>query len=158
MGKQHQYPVSLKWTGNTGEGTSHYRAYKRDFTISVANKALLQGSSDPSFRGDPTKYNPEEMLVASLSSCHMLWFLHLCADAGIIVLEYTDQATGIMEEDAERGGFFKEVILRPRVRISDPSRYEECSQLHKKANSMCFIANSMNFPVRHEAGGEESSE
>lgn len=150
MPKEHHYLVNLKWQGNTGQGTANYRAYKRDYVIGVQGKESINGSSDPSFRGDATRYNPEEMFVASLSACHMLWYLHLCADAGIIVEEYTDNAKGLMQEDAERGGYFKEVILRPRVVISDGSKKAVAETLHEKANKMCFIANSCNFPVNHE--------
>ncbi len=150
MPKEHHYLVKLKWQGNTGQGTANYRVYKRDYVIGVQGKEFIKGSSDPSFRGDATRYNPEEMFVASLSACHMLWYLHLCADAGIIVEEYTDNAKGLMQEDNERGGYFKEVILRPRVIISGSSNKAMAESLHEKANKMCFIANSCNFPVKHE--------
>ena len=149
MAKEHRYLVNLNWEGNTGEGTANYRAYKRDYVLTAQGKELLHGSSDPSFRGDASRYNPEELFVASLSACHMLWYLHLCADAGIIVEEYTDNATGLMVEDDMRGGYFKEVVLHPRVVISNPSKQAEAERLHERANSMCFIANSCNFPVTH---------
>lgn len=149
MGKQHQYRLELEWSGNTGEGTKNYRAFKRDYNIKIGNKPVIEGSSDPSFRGDPDRHNPEEMFVASISACHMLWYLHFCAVAGIVVTKYTDYAEGVMEEDAERGGFFKEVLLKPEVTITDVSREKEAVELHKKANSFCFIANSCNFPIAH---------
>lgn len=149
MNRQHHYSLNLKWTGNTGEGTLNYRSYQRAYTISMTNKPDLQGSADTSFRGDPTKYNPEELLVMALSSCHLLSYLHLCADAGIVVTGYTDQATGIMAEDAEKGGYFTEVTLNPVVTIKDISQKDKAMELHERANKLCFIANSCNFPVKH---------
>ena len=150
MSKQHNYAVAVKWTGNRGSGTTDYRAYDRSHTISVAGKGEILASSDTPFMGDNTKYNPEDMLVASLSSCHMLWYLHLCADAGIVVTDYTDNATGILTQSPTGGGHFTEVTLHPVVTITDASMIEKANGLHKKANEMCFIANSCNFPVRHE--------
>jgi organic hydroperoxide reductase OsmC/OhrA len=117
----------------------------------VEGKQPIAGSSDPSFRGDKTKYNPEEMFLASLSSCHMLWFLHFCSEASVIVLEYTDAATGTMTESDDGNGRFSEVVLHPRVRVKDSGMLGKIESLHEKANSFCFIANSCNFPVKHEA-------
>ena len=150
MSKHHSYNVKIEWTGNKGTGTSSYRAYERSHSIQVEGKPEILGSSDPAFRGDNTKHNPEDMLVASLSACHMLFYLHLCADAGITVVEYVDNVSGRMEETPNGGGRFTEVVLRPTVTITDKSRTEEANQLHHKANELCFIANSCNFPVRHE--------
>lgn len=150
MSKHHSYNVKIEWTGNKGSGTSSYRAYERSHSIQVEGKPEILGSSDPAFRGDNTKHNPEDMLVASLSACHMLFYLHLCAEAGITVVEYVDNVSGTMEETPNGGGRFTEVILRPTVTITDKSRTEEANQLHHKANELCFIANSCNFPVRHE--------
>tara|TARA_A100000171_G_scaffold42395_1_gene43776 strand:- start:14197 stop:14670 length:474 start_codon:yes stop_codon:yes gene_type:complete len=150
MPKHHNYNVKIEWTGNKGTGTSSYRAYERSHSIQVEGKPEILGSSDPAFRGDNTKHNPEDMLVASLSACHMLFYLHLCADAGITVVEYVDNVSGTMEETPNGGGRFTEVILRPTVMITEKSRTEEANQLHHKANELCFIANSCNFPVRHE--------
>jgi organic hydroperoxide reductase OsmC/OhrA len=150
MEKVHQYTTTLNWTGNKGEGTTHYRAYGRDYTISVTGKPDLPGSADPSFRGDPARYNPEELLVASLSSCHMLWYLHLCSVNGIVVVDYVDGAQGIMMEKEDGSGFFKEVTLRPVVTITDGGKIERAQELHHEANKFCFIAQSMNFPVKHE--------
>jgi len=148
--KQHHYQIQLEWTGNRGSGTAHYRAYSRQHLIRVEGKAELPASADPSFLGDPDRMNPEELLVSSLSGCHMLWYLHLCADAGIVVEAYTDQAWGVMEETREGGGYFKEVVLRPRVRIDAPEKARLALELHRQAHRKCFIANSCNFPVRHE--------
>ncbi|QDK81370.1 OsmC family peroxiredoxin [Spirosoma sp. KCTC 42546] len=150
MAKQHQYALTIKWTGNTGEGTSTYRSYERSHIISVDNKPDIPGSSDPAFRGDSTKYNPEELLVASLSTCHMLSYLHLCAVAGVNVIEYTDKATGVMVETPDGGGHFSEVTLHPHVVVADSSMIDKANELHHQANKLCFIANSCNFPVHHE--------
>jgi organic hydroperoxide reductase OsmC/OhrA len=149
-GKTHVYPIKMRWTGNTGQGTLDYRAYKRDHEYSVEGKPFIPGSADPNFRGDRTRYNPEELLVMSISSCHMLWYLHLCADSKIVVVGYTDEATGTMVEDAERGGFFTEVVLRPVVTIAAGGDAALAESLHERAHHLCFVANSVNFPVRCE--------
>ncbi|HSJ16327.1 MAG TPA: OsmC family protein [Longimicrobiales bacterium] len=145
----HQYAIHTTWTGNRGTGTSGYRAYDRAHEISAPGKPALAASSDPAFRGDPARYNPEELLVAALSSCHMLWYLHLCADAGIVVSAYQDDASGVLEMTPDGGGRFTEVLLRPRVTIErgDAAR---AAALHDDAHRLCFVASSVNFPVRHE--------
>ncbi len=151
MSKDSQFEIETKWTGNLGSGTRDYRAYSRNHEVSAAKKrAPILGSSDPAFRGDASRYNPEELLVASLSTCHMLWILHLCADAGIEIVEYQDSATGTMAHHADGSGEFTNVTLRPRMTITDAARIEEATALHSKAHHMCFIARSMNFPVMHE--------
>ena len=149
--REHQYRVTTTWTGNLGTGTSDYRAYSRNHEIKILGKrAPLPGSSDQSFRGDPARYTPEELLVASLSSCHMLWFLHLCADAGIVVTEYEDAASGTMTEHPDGSGEFTSVVLRPRAVITDPTRIPDAAALHHRAHDLCFIARSVNFPVEHD--------
>ncbi len=145
-GKEHSYTLKVEWTGNVGKGMSDYRSYKRDHAISIAGKPIIPGSSDPAFRGDRTRYNPEELLVASLSSCHMLWYLHLCADSGIVVQQYVDSPVGKMIESDE-GGRFKEVVLNPVVKVSAGADILLALQLHEKAHHLCYIANSVNFPV-----------
>ncbi|PZF74660.1 OsmC family protein [Taibaiella soli] len=145
--KQHQYQTSLVWTGNIGEGTQSYRSYNRAYTISVKGKSDILGSSDPAFLGDASRHNPEEMLVMSLSSCHMLWYLHLCAEAGVIVIDYQDNAVGFMQENADGSGQFTKVVLHPAVKVKDPAMMEMANELHEKAHEMCFIARSCNFPV-----------
>ncbi|MEY8761654.1 OsmC family protein [Chryseobacterium tongliaoense] len=149
MSKEHHYKTIIEWTGNKGTGTSSYRSYERSYTVSVENKAVIEGSSDPAFRGNKTKHNPEDLFLSSISSCHMLWYLHFCSEAGIIVTDYTDTATGTMTETATGSGHFTEVILNPIVTITDKSMVEKAQQLHAKANEYCFIANSVNFPVKH---------
>ena len=150
----HEYKVTLKWTGDRGYGTLDYKSYERSHTISVGNKSDIAGSSDPSFRGDKTKHNPEELFLASLSSCHMLWYLHLCAEAGVIVVAYEDKATGTMVETLDGGGHFTAVILNPEVIVTDALMVEKANALHKKANELCFIARSVNFPVHHNPACE----
>ncbi|MTI31696.1 OsmC family protein [Xanthovirga aplysinae] len=150
--KQHQYQVKVEWTGNQGNGTKNYKSYKRDYDISGVEKtATILGSSDPSFLGDKTRYNPEDLLVSSLSSCHMLWYLHLCAVNKIIVTEYVDNAKGIMSESKNGSGSFKEVTLHPTVTVTDESMVQKAAELHEEANKMCFIANSCNFEINHQA-------
>lgn len=150
MNKQHTYTLTTQWTGNTGTGTSAYRAYERAHEIQKEGKPEILLSSDPSFRGDKTKYNPEELLLASLSSCHMLWYLHLCSEAGVVVVDYVDRASGIMEETENGSGRFVEVTLHPTVTVTDASMIEKANALHHKANEFCFIANSVNFVVKHK--------
>lgn len=145
----HHYQSSITWTGNKGTGTSHYRSYERSHSIAIDNKTLIEGSSDPAFRGDKTKHNPEDLLVASLSACHMLSYLHVCAEAGVVVTAYTDDATGTMEETAGGGGHFTEVKLNPVVTVSNEAMMEKANHLHQEAHERCFIASSCNFPVRH---------
>jgi organic hydroperoxide reductase OsmC/OhrA len=146
-GKTHTYTCALTWTGNTGVGTASYTAYARDHVLSAAGKPDLPGSSDPAFRGDARRYNPEELLVASLASCHMLWYLHLCADAGVTVLAYRDEPTGTMVEDARKGGYFTKATLRPKVTIARGGDAGKARDLHERAHEKCYVANSVNFPV-----------
>jgi organic hydroperoxide reductase OsmC/OhrA len=150
MEKQHYYALVLHWTGNTGQGTSSYRSYERNYTISINGKPDVECSSDPSFSGDVTKYNPEDLLVASLAGCHMLWYLHLCAEAGVVVTSYQDHATGTMVETADGGGFFSGVTLSPQVTVASGSMVSTAVEMHEKANQLCFIANSVKFPVYHK--------
>ena len=150
--KTHIYETILRWTGNLGSGTATYNAYSRNHEIDGAGKsAVISGSSDPHFRGAASRYNPEELLVASLSSCHMLWYLHLCAVSGVVVIDYEDAASGVMAEAADSSGRFTEVVLHPKVTISAESDRGKALSLHSEAHRLCFIANSVNFPVTHKA-------
>jgi organic hydroperoxide reductase OsmC/OhrA len=150
--RTHSYLVANRWTGNLGSGTSAYGDYSRDHEISGADKAApIPGSSDPAFRGNRARYSPEELLVGALSTCHMLWVLHLCADAGIVVLEYADEARGEMVEHSDGSGEFTRVVLRPRMRITDVSRAAEAIAIHDRAHAVCCLARSVAFPVEHEA-------
>jgi organic hydroperoxide reductase OsmC/OhrA len=146
---QHNYSATIIWTGNKGTGTSDYAAYERSHTITIAGKPDILGSSDAPFRGDVSKHNPEDMLLTSLSTCHMLWFLHLCADAGIVVTDYVDNATGVLSM-IPGGAKFTEVTLHPVVTITEEDKIAQANALHEAAHKSCFIANSVNFPVSHQ--------
>jgi organic hydroperoxide reductase OsmC/OhrA len=150
MHKAHSFEVDVRWTGNTGEGTSAYTSYERAHEIVGDGKPVIPGSSDPAFRGDRSRYNPEELLVASLSTCHMLWYLHLCADAGVVVTAYADHAEGTMTLTEDGGGHFKEATLRPAAKVKTGSDTELARALHERAHHLCFVANSMNFEVKVE--------
>jgi organic hydroperoxide reductase OsmC/OhrA len=147
----HRFQIHNRWTGNLGSGTSSYTAYRRNHEISGAGKAVtIPGSSDAAFRGDSARYNPEELLVAALSACHMLAMLHLCADAGIVVTEYADDASGELRLHRDGAGEFTCATLRPRMTITDPARIPDALALHDRAHHLCFIARSVNFPVACE--------
>lgn len=145
--KEHLYQLALQWTGNRSEGTASYRAYERTYQIKALEKPVIFGSSDPAFRGDKSKYNPEELFVAAISSCHLLWYLHLCADARVIVINYSDRPIGKMQESPNGSGRFTKVILQPKVIITAESNLDRAIELHHKAHEFCFIANSVNFPI-----------
>jgi organic hydroperoxide reductase OsmC/OhrA len=145
----HHYKVVVEWTGNKGSGTLQYHAYSRDHIVRCDNKVPIQGSSDPAFLGDPNRWNPEELLIASVSACHKLWYLHLCAVNGVVVLSYNDEVTGIMVDGSDDSvGRFLEIELHPRIEITDVSDIDLAIKLHNDAHHQCFIANSLNFPVR----------
>jgi organic hydroperoxide reductase OsmC/OhrA len=150
MAKTHEFRAVTRWTGNLGSGTSHYREYSRDYTIAMAGKPDLLGSSAPAFRGDASRHNPEDLLVAALSACHMLWYLHFCAVNRIIVTAYEDHALGTMQTEADGNGRFTKVTLRPRVRISGEFDETKAVALHQDAHKFCFVSNSVNFPVEVE--------
>jgi organic hydroperoxide reductase OsmC/OhrA len=148
--RRHSYDVTITWTGNTGQGTRGYRSYDRSYRIEATGKPTLHGSADPAFRGDARQWNPEELLVAALAACHKLWYLHLCADAGVVVTGYRDPAAGWMQESQDGGGAFVEVVLHPQVEVAAQDQVAGAERLHAEAARLCFIKNSMNFPVRHE--------
>jgi len=146
--KLHSYEVRVNWTGNDGEGTKTYTGYRRDHIIAAAGKAAIPGSSDPAFRGDPSRYNPEELLVASLSACHMLWYLHLCSANHVTVVDYSDAASGTMREQEDGSGEFVQVTLKPVVTILADDDGARALALHDEVHRFCAIARSVNFPVR----------
>ncbi len=148
--QQHTYALTVAWTGDLGSGTSAYDAYSRDHLVRVGSKPAIEASSDPAFRGDPARHNPEELFVASLASCHMLWYLQLCATSRIVVTSYVDDAVGTMQEEKNGSGRFVDVLLRPRVSIGASGDPALATRLHEEAHRYCFIANSVNFPVRCE--------
>jgi organic hydroperoxide reductase OsmC/OhrA len=148
--KTHSYRTDVVWTGDRGVGTRGYRDYGRDHEIRAEGKPTIPGSSDPGFRGDKDRWNPEELLVASVSTCHQLWYLHLCADAGIVVMAYADKASGEMMEAEDGGGRFASITLRPHARLAAGADVAKAAALHERAHHLCFIANSVNFPIAVE--------
>ncbi|WP_394278248.1 OsmC family protein [Microbacterium sp.] len=148
---EHHYRVIARWTGDRGTGTSGYRDYDRAVTLSVAGKPDLLASADRPFRGDPARWNPEDLLLSALAECHLLSYLHACVTAGVVVTSYEDDAIGTMVLDGTGGGAFREVTLRPRVTVAEEGMIDAASAAHAQANAWCFIANSVNFPVHHEA-------
>ena len=152
--KEHMYEVSVSWSGNRGSGTSGYKDYGRDHLVRAEGKPPISGSADRVFFGDADRWNPEELLIAALSQCHMLSFLHVAADAGVIVQSYSDSASGTLSLGAAGGGAMTEVVLRPSIEVvAGPGH--NIDQLHHKAQELCFIAASVNFPVRHEPSSIE---
>ncbi len=147
----HTYALTVGWTGNTGEGTARPNAYSKNHVVRAAGRPEILGSSDPAFNGDPDRYNPEELLVAALSQCHMLWFLSRCAKHGVVVTAYVDDATGTMVEHRDGGGEFVNVTLRPRITLASPADPALLARLHEESHHLCFIARSVNFPVEVEA-------
>lgn len=149
--KQHIYTSRVIWTGNKGTGTSAYKAYERTWDMTASGKPLVHCSNDPLLGGDTTKYNPEDLLLSALSSCHMLWYLHLCSKAGITVLSYEDTPQAIGEVEASGKGKFLSAILKPKITISADSDKQKATDIHGQIHEFCFIARSVNFPVTHEA-------
>ncbi len=147
---EHHYIVLATWTGDRGTGTSGYRDYDRDVTLEIEGKIALHASADKPFRGDPHRWNPEDLLVSALAECHLLSYLHACVEAGVVVVGYTDKALGRMREHGKGSGAFEEVVLHPRVVVADASMVDAATAAHATAHARCFIANSVNFPVRHE--------
>jgi organic hydroperoxide reductase OsmC/OhrA len=150
VSKSHHYEVTVTWTGDLGTGTSSYDNYSRDHEVTRAGQPTILASSDTAFLGDPARWNPEELLVAALSECHMLWYLHVAAVSGVVVLGYTDTPVGTMTEDALGGASFSGVTLQPVVEVANESMAGPSLLLHAEANKMCFLARSMNFPVSHD--------
>src|SRR6516162_11921417 len=155
--KRHTYSIRVDWSGNQGTGTSAYRAYSRAHEISAQGKTAIAGSSDPMFRGDAARWNPAELLIAALSTCHQLWYLHLCADAGIVVVAYSDNAFGVEIEKADGAGQFESVTLRPHAKLAAGSDENIARRLHDAAAEKCFIARSVSFKVEHEPTFEIAS-
>jgi organic hydroperoxide reductase OsmC/OhrA len=150
MPRTHSYATHTVWTGDRGEGTAGYRGYARTHDTSAPGRPAIPSSSDPAFRGDADRWNPELLLVAALSQCHMLSYLHRCAIGGVVVTGYEDTAEGVMSETEDGGGHFDEVVLRPLVTVAEAGMAERAQELHHEAAQLCFIAASVNFPVRHE--------
>jgi organic hydroperoxide reductase OsmC/OhrA len=146
---EHHYSLTVRWTGNLGSGTSSYREYSRDHDVEIPGLPVLKGSADPTFRGDRSRYNPEQLLLTALAQCHMLSFLHVAVKHGVVVLSYEDNATGMMRLNRDGSGQFESVTLRPRVAVADAAHIALAEEMHREANALCFIARSVNFPVQH---------
>lgn len=146
---EHRYALTVRWTGNLGDGTSSYRGYSRDHDVLIPGLPVLPGSADPAFHGDRERYNPEQLLLAALAQCHMLSFLHVAVRHGVVVTDYQDAATGILRMNRDGSGQFESVTLNPVVTITDAEKLDLMPELHHEANRLCFIARSVNFPVHH---------
>ncbi len=156
MNDLHEYAITVTWTGNRGSGTTGYKDYSRAFELEAEGKHGIAGSSDPAFRGDDGRWNPEQLLVGSLSACHKLWFLHLAAVAGVVVTSYVDHAEGTMRTTpGAETGRFERVVLRPAVTVAGAFENGALQALHGEAHRRCFIANSMNFPILVEPVTQE---
>jgi organic hydroperoxide reductase OsmC/OhrA len=150
VAREHRYTLTVEWTGDRGEGTASYRSYDRDCEVRAEHAAAIAGSADPVFRGNPARWNPEQLLVAAAAQCHMLSYLHQAADNGVVVVGYVDHPTGVMSEDGAGGGKFTGITLHPLVTITDPDKVELAESLHAPASAACFIASSLAMPVHHE--------
>ena len=150
MKLEHHYAVEVEWLGNRGTGTSGYRDYGRQVIVRVDGKPSLEGSSDKPFHGDADRWNPEDLLLTALAQCHLLSYLHVAVLRGVVVTDYVDHAVGTMVQTPDGGGHFTEVMLRPVVTVSSDDMVEAATDAHHEASEKCFIANSVNFAVRHE--------
>jgi organic hydroperoxide reductase OsmC/OhrA len=150
MTKEHRYQLTVEWTGNRGEGTTSYRSYDRDHEISAEHAVNIAGSSDPQFRGNRSRWNPEQLLMASASQCHMLSYLHHAAVNGVVVTKYVDHPTGVLTEEEDGSGKFTDITLHPIVTVADEDMLETAERLHHDANRSCFIASSLALPVQHD--------
>lgn len=148
---EHTYTASIEWTGNRGDGTRLYRGYDRTWDLCTPGKPRMHCSNDPLLGGDRSKHNPEDLLLAALSSCHMLWYLHLACDAGIVVQAYSDAPTAVGETLKNGAGRFVRATLRPSIRVPAGTDLELADRLHHEVHQYCFIARSVNFPVAYEA-------
>jgi organic hydroperoxide reductase OsmC/OhrA len=149
LSREHEYRLELRWTGNRGEGTSDYRTYGREHEVRADGPATLLGSADPVFRGDRTRWNPEQLLLAAAAQCHLLSYLHLAAVNGVVVTDYSDTPTAVMTEDGRGGGRFTEITLHPVVTVAADDQVEAAAALHEPASRNCFIAASLALPVQH---------
>ncbi len=149
MTKLHHYAIDLAWTGNQGVGTASYTSYSRDHELSAPDHLTIPASSEPAYRGDGSRWNPEEMLLSAVAQCHMLWYLHLASVAAIVVVAYHDSPTGSMAENPDGSAQFVEVTLNPRVTIADPAQIGLANEVHDRVGQFCVIARSVNFPIQH---------
>jgi organic hydroperoxide reductase OsmC/OhrA len=144
------YKAEIEWIGNKGSGTFDYRSYGRSHVIRIPDKEPIQASSDSTFRGEKNKHNPQELFLSSISSCHMLWYLFLCAEEDIVVLEYSDNASGILIMEPDRSGYLKEIILNPSVVVAEQSMIQAGIEMHDRARDKCFLANACSIPILHK--------
>jgi organic hydroperoxide reductase OsmC/OhrA len=151
MSMEHEYTCSIEWTGNRGEGTKTYRGYDRTWSIRTPGKPEIQCSNDPLFGGNPALPNPEDLLLSALSSCHMLWYLHLASQAGVIVHAYSDEPAGIGETAPNGAGRFLRATLRPKIEVAAGADLARADAIHRDVHKFCFIARSVNFPIAYEA-------
>jgi organic hydroperoxide reductase OsmC/OhrA len=151
MSKQHDYGATIVWTGDRGQGTTEYRGYDRTWEVRTPGKPVIRCSNDPLLGGDPAKPNPEDLLLASLSACHMLWYLHLACNAGVVVLAYEDTPVGVGETSPNGAGRFSRATLRPSIRVRAGSDLAKADAIHGEVHHYCFIARSVNFPVTYQA-------
>ena len=150
MAKLHDFVSSIIWTGNRGEGTRAYKGYDRTWDIALPCKDIIHCSNDPLLGGDPAKMNPEDLLISALSACHMLWYLHLASNAGIVVTDYRDDPIGHGETLPNGAGRFLAAVLRPKISVQEGADLGFATALHHKVHDFCFIARSVNFPVSYE--------
>lgn len=150
MSKQHPYTSRVVWTGNRGDGTKTYRGYDRTWQIATPGKPVVECSNDPLLGGDPARPNPEDLLLSALSSCHMLWYLHLASNAGIVVMSYEDNPVGIGETSPNGAGRFLSATLKPRIEVKAGADLMRAEAIHHEVHEFCFIARSVNFPVSYE--------
>lgn len=146
---QHDYTSRVIWTGNRGTGTSSYKAYDRTWNITAEGKPVVECSNDPLLGGDPTKMNPEDLLISALSACHMLWYLHLASEAGIVVSHYEDNPNAVGETGPGGAGRFLSAELRPDIHVQAGADLAEAEAIHHRIHKVCYIARSVNFPVTY---------
>ena len=151
MANTHTYTAQIAWTGNRGDGTRRYKGYDRTWRIATPGKLPIECSNDPLLGGDPAKPNPEDLLLASLAGCHMLWYLHLASIAGIVVSAYEDTPTGVGETGERGEGRFLRAVLRPKITVERGADLTRADALHGEVHHYCFIARSVNFPIAYEA-------
>lgn len=145
----HTYTTHIEWTGNTGQGTKTYKGYDRTWNVAVPGKPVIPCSNDPLLGGDPTLMNPEDLLLSSLSACHMLWYLHLASQSGLIVSSYTDTPEGHAEVAPTGAGRFLSATLHPQITLQPGADLAEAEAIHHRIHDVCFIARSVNFPVTY---------
>jgi len=149
MPKPHEFTCRLRWTGAASGPTTNYRTYSRALVVEVPGKPAMAVSAAPPFLGDGAVHNPEDLLMAALSACHCLSYLALAARHGVEVVDYTDEANGIMEFDGKTYHFTK-AVLKPVVTVKKGTDLAKARALHEEAHASCFIARSVNFPVTNE--------